>query len=217
MKIQAVIFDMDGLLIDSEPLWQEIESDVFTQVTGTTITPAMTKQTMGRRLDEAITYWHHNYPWESPTKEEVDALILKRIIQAVKEKGEAMPGVYEVIKLFKTKNIPMSIASSSYMELIDAVVDRLGIRKDMKILHSAEHEAFGKPHPAVYITTSQLLGVKPQNCLVFEDAPNGVLAAKAAMMRCIAVPNEHTREDKTFTIADKILTSLEEFSLSDII
>lgn len=215
--IKAVIFDMDGLLIDSEPLWQEVESEIFSRVTEKTITPLMTTQTMGRRLDEAIEYWYEQYPWQTPTRKEVEGEIMKGILGKVKSKGKAMPGVYEVIKLCKVKKIPMGIASSSYMELIHAVVDRLDIRKDMQILHSAEHEPYGKPHPAVYITAAKMLGVQPQDCLVFEDAPNGVLAAKAAFMTCIAVPNEHVKNNKIFCIADYIINSLEDFSTLDIL
>jgi len=111
----------------------------------------------------------------------------------------------------------MSIASSSHMDLIDAVVDTLKIRQDMQVLQSAEYEPYGKPHPGVYLSAAKALGYIPKNCLVFEDSPNGVLAAKAAQMMCIAVPSKDVKNDKRFVIADKVISSLEDFSFSDIL
>ncbi len=210
--VKAVIFDMDGLLIDSEPLWKESEIKTFNEI-GVPLTRKMASETSGLREDEAIEHWYKIYKWKNVTPKEVEARITKKIIDLIKVKGQARIGVYNVIKIVKGKKLPMAIASASISEVINAVVDKLGIRQDMKVIHSAEHEQYGKPHPAVYITTAEKLNVDPESCLAFEDTPRGVLAAKSARMKCIAVPDEMKKGDKIFQIADVVLDTLEDFKV----
>ena len=210
--IKAVIFDMDGLLIDSEPFWEQTEYKILSKI-GVPLTPQMTSQTMGFRIDEVVEYWYAKYPWKSPSKKMVETEIIEGIIKSVKKDGKAKKGAIKLIKLLKQKGIPMAIASSSYIEIIEEVVKKLGIDNDIKILCSSEHEEYGKPHPGVYITTASKLGVSPSDCLVFEDSPNGVLAAKAAKMKCIAVPDKKVLGNRVFQIADLVINSLDEFKL----
>lgn len=210
--IKAIIFDMDGLLIDSEPLWEASEIKTFTAV-GVPLTPETAKQTMGLRVDEVVEYWFSRYPWKKQSKKEIEATIVNNVIELVKEKGEAREGVYEIIKLFAQNNLPMAIASSSQTEIIDTVLEKLHIAHFINVVYSAEHESYGKPHPGVYITAAKQLNVSPENCLAFEDSPNGVLAAKAAKMKCIAIPDPKMISDKRFCIADKIMDSLLGFKI----
>lgn len=212
--IKAVILDMDGLLIDSEPIWEEAEVLCFAKV-GVPLTSEMTKRTMGLRVDEVVQYWFTRYPWKEITQKEVKTEIVEKVIELVKEKGIARKGVNELIAMLKRKNFPLAIASSSQTEIINAVLNKLGIGQEIEVIHSAEHEPFGKPHPVVYITAAEKLGVLPQDCLAFEDSPNGVLAAKAAKMKCVAVPDEKMKEDKRFFIADKVINSLLDFTEKD--
>lgn len=209
--IEAVIFDMDGLLIDSEPLWQEAELHVFNKV-GVPLTPEMTLQTTGLRTDEVVEYWHKKYPWSNPPQKEVSDKIDETVIDLIKSKGTAMAGAKEAVELCKAAGLPIAIASSSSTLLINTVLEKLGIADEVKIIHSAHDEAYGKPHPAVYISTANELGVHPNHCLAFEDSANGVLAAKAAKMKCIAIPEPSLRNDKRFGIADIILHSLHDFT-----
>lgn len=209
--IKAVILDMDGLLIDSEPLWEEAELIVFSKL-DVPLVAEMTKQTMGLRVDEVVQYWFIRYPWKDITQKEVEAQIVNKVIELVIEKGTSRKGVNEFIAIFKRKGLPLAIASSSNTDIINAAIGKLGISKDIDIIHSAEHEPYGKPHPAVYITAAEKLGIHPQYCLAFEDSPNGVLAAKAARMKCVAVPDEKLKKDKRFCIADKVVNSLLEFT-----
>ncbi len=208
--LKAVIFDMDGVLIDSEPLWQEAEIAVFGQV-GIPLTAADVRGTMGLRVDDVVAYWFSRRPWRQPSKKAVEDTIIETVIALVKAKGAACDGVDAILALFQQRNLPLALASSSPRKLIEAVLDKLAIRQHIPIIHSAEMEARGKPHPAVYLTTAQKLGIRPEQCLVFEDSPNGVLAAKAATMRCVAVPNTAVHDDPIFAIADLTITSLKAF------
>jgi HAD superfamily hydrolase (TIGR01509 family) len=209
--IEAIIFDMDGLLIDSEPMWQEAEVAVFNNI-GVPLTIDMTPQTMGLRTDEVVEYWHKRFPWDSPSLQEVSTLIDTTVIELIKHKGVAKEGVSEAIAICEAAGLPIAIASSSPHLLISTVLEKLGIADKMKVVHSAHDESYGKPHPAVYISTANELGIHPNHCLTFEDSANGVLSAKAAKMKCIAIPEPEMRNDKRFGIADVILHSLKDFT-----
>lgn len=208
--IEAAIFDMDGLLIDSEPLWEAAEMVLFPEL-GVPLTPVLKKETTGLRTEEIVDHWHSRYPWSEPKVSVVAACLVQRLSDLVMEQGVARKGAHEALDVCARAGLPMAIASSSPMALIESVLDKLAIRRYFTILQSAEHEPFGKPHPGVYISTARRLGVRPDHCLAFEDSPNGVLAAKAAKMICIAVPDDALRTHPAFCIADRVLASLADF------
>lgn len=210
--IKAVIFDMDGLLIDSEPLWCETEIEVFNKV-GVAITPEKYRETIGLRVDEIVEYWYSRHPWKDVSKKEVEERLVNKITELIKEKGEPLPGAKEIVKTLYDQNLPLAIASSSFLKVIEAATEKLAIDRFLKVVHSAENEAFGKPHPGVYISTAKKLNVNPESCLVFEDSFNGLLAAKAARMKCIAVPSTTLKNDKRSCIANLVINSLEDFQL----
>lgn len=208
--IQAVIFDMDGLLIDSEPFWRRAQKLAF-QTVGVSLSDDDMRHTMGRRIDEVVAHWFHERPWTGASQKDIEALIVDKVIELIKSEGQLLPGVIRVIDLFKSMSLPMAIASSSTSEIIDAVVDTCNIRHNFAHIYSAQHESHGKPHPGVYITTAALLGVPPHRCLALEDSPSGVLSAKAAKMVCVAVPDAENKHHKYIQIADAIIDSLESF------
>lgn len=209
--IKAAIFDMDGLLIDSDPLWLEAEAAALKKC-NIDLTRERYQPTMGLRIDEVVEYWVHKAPWgDSPSKEEVNDDIWRNIIALTREKGVAKEGVGEVLKFLKKKNIKLALASSSLMKFIDVVVDRLEIRDYFELIYSAEHEKYGKPHPGVYITTADKLGVAPIQCIAFEDSFNGMLSAKSAKMKCVAVPEPGIKESEKLSITDVVLNSLRDF------
>lgn len=185
--VKAAIFDMDGLLIDSEQFWRLSQKETLANV-GIKLTNIDVLYTMGWRIDEVVAYWYSKQPWDGPTNSQIQQQIVDRVIEFIKSDGAPMPGVIKTLDFFIAKNIPMAIASSSSETIIDTVVDKLNIRKYFEHIYSAQHEQYGKPHPGTFISTANLLDVPPTNCLVFEDSPYGVLAAKAAKMKCVAVP-----------------------------
>lgn len=210
--IDAVIFDMDGVLIDSEPLWRDAEVAVLTTV-GVPIDDEAAKATTGLRFDEVVGQWYARHPWPGPTQAEIGGRIVAGLVRLVHERGTAMPGALAAVDTLAAAGYPLAIASSSPSEVIAAIVGRLGIGDRFAVLQSAEHEPYGKPHPAVYIEAARRLGVAPTRCLAIEDSPNGVIAAKAARMRCVAVPDPHLRADRRFLAADAALPSLTDLSV----
>ncbi len=206
--IKAVIFDMDGLLIDSEPLWHLAEIESFAEV-NIQLTRQDCLKTTGLRIDEVVAYWYQRFPWSNVSQEQVAEQIVNRMIELIHEKGVAKPGVNSLLQFFQAQELPLALASSSAYRLIDAVVDHLGIREAFQLLYSATDEDYGKPHPAVFLTTAHRLQISPHACLALEDSFNGVLAAKAARMTCIAVPEMYPDHDPRFIIADHIVPSLE--------
>ena len=209
--MKAVIFDMDGILIDSEPLWHIAEKEVFGAL-GITLTDAMCEETTGLRTDAMVAYWYDKQPWSHKSFETVADEIIERMRQLVDTYGVALAGVHEMLHDLAQRPLGIGVASSSPPALIDTVVDKLDIRTYFQVLCSAMDEEFGKPHPAVYLTTATRLGVEPHECLVFEDSMTGVRAAKAAGMTTVAVPAAHQYEDHRFAAADVKLRSLRDFS-----
>lgn len=207
--IKAVIYDMDGLLIDSEPIWQKSEIEVFGDI-GVTLTREMCIQTMGLRLDEVILHWYDRFRWENPDHKRLEKRIIDTVISYILKEGQALKGVHDSLEYFRKNKIPTALASSSCFKIIKNVVTHLGIKEYFSVIHSAEAEPYGKPHPAIYLTTAQLLNVAPVNCLAIEDSVNGLIAAKAARMKAVAIPDQDHFEDKRFGIADWKLRSLEE-------
>lgn len=209
--IQAVIFDMDGVLIDSEPLWHQAERTVFGRL-GLTMTQAMCEETTGMRTDAVVAYWYDRHPWHGQSLDDTARAIIDQVIGLVETHGQALTGVDDLLTMFSARQLPLAIASSSPYRLIDAVVDKLRIRDAFTVMRSAVDETHGKPNPAVYLTTARHLDVPPGDCLVFEDSAAGVQAAKAAGMYTIAVPTASQYDDVRFDIADRKCRSLADFT-----
>ena len=205
--IKAVIYDMDGVIIDSEPLWREALIHCFNKV-GFDFTQDKCRVTQGMRLIEVVEYWYAQQPWQGKTIEEVEQDILTKVTELIAEKGEAMEGVYQSLELFKNKGYKIALASSSASSLINVVLEKLNIKHEFEVIKSAEFLDYGKPHPDVFIKTAEELNVPAINCLVIEDSFHGVLAGKAAVMQVIAVPEKKYHNDPRFSIADYNLTSL---------
>lgn len=210
-RFDAAVFDMDGILIDSEPLWRQAEVAVLRPL-GVPLTEAMCHETTGLRIDEMVGYWHRRYPWSEPSQEAVQGQILETVTEMIVEHGEAMAGVREVLAALRERGMPVAVASSSPRALIDAVVDALGLGEHFAIRCTAIDEAAGKPDPAVYHTAVARLGVAPARCIAFEDSAAGVRAAHAAGLYVVAVPAPGA-DDPAFALADERLASLAELEL----
>lgn len=208
-QFDAVIYDMDGLIIDSEPFWRQVEIKVFATV-GLNLTEEDCMQLTGFRFDEVVEYWWNKQPWQGKSKQQIHDEVLDEMENAIMHHAKEMKGVHASLEYFKSKGVRIALASSSAMRLIKATVKKLKIENYFELLVSAEHETHGKPNPAVFIRTAETLNVRTEKCLVLEDSFNGLLAAKAARMKCIIIPMSTDFDNPRFVIADWKLKSLEE-------
>ena len=209
----AILFDMDGVLIDSEPLWRKAEIEIFQEVS-IYLTDEDCESTAGLRIDEVVTHWYKKSPWkEKPgsNKYDIEFKIVDRLIQYIIESGVPMPGVYEILSFFQQQRIPMGIASSSSYRIIEAVTHKLEIGDFFDVIHSAEEEEYGKPHPDIFISAAKKIGAEPTNCIVIEDSFNGIVAGLAARMNVVAVPDQKHFNNSKFDIATVKIGSLEAF------
>ena len=192
-RFSASIFDMDGLLIDSEILWHEAEIEILGDL-GVPLSRDGCRSTKGMFVGEVTEYWYARYPWTGPTPRRGGGDRSSTGSSPCSWPKESSSRAREhAIALCAERGLPLAVASSSQYRLIDTALEHFGLRHHFALVHSAEDETWGKPHPAVFLTAAAKLGATPRRCLVWEDAPAGVLAAKAASMACIAVP-EHGEE-----------------------
>lgn len=208
-EFEAVIFDMDGVLIDSEPLWKIAMEEVFVTV-GCNLTRQDFQKTVGLRIDEVVGYWHHIVGWQNYSIKEVELMIVDKMIELIHQNGEPLTGVIETIAFLKQNNIKIGLATSSYTVLIHAVLNTLGINDAFDVYHSAENEEFGKPHPAVYLTVAKELNVNPHYCLVIEDSLNGIIAGKAAKMKVVCIPEKTHNPEPKLMLADYMFEDMKQ-------
>lgn len=203
----GIIFDMDGLLIDSEPFWCQAEVEIFNDL-GVPLEKTMCIQTLGLRIDEVVAHWYTQFPWIDVSPETVSQRLIERVAERVARYGKAMTGAIEVVELCQSLDLPLALATSSPMILVRSTLQRLNLQDTFDVLSSAENEDFGKPHPAVYLTAARDLGIHPSCCIAFEDSITGMTSAKAAGMKCIVVPAAEERNNPEFLKADRQINSL---------
>jgi sugar-phosphatase len=209
--IKGVIFDMDGLLVNTEPLWQQAETQIFQQM-GAPLTPEMCKTMMGKRMDEVVAHWCDEFNIRQPSHHEIILDIQDRMEVLIRNGIELMPGVKITLDYFFVYNYSLALASSSANQLIRAVMDTTGIEKYFQVVRSGECEIYGKPHPSIFLSALKEMKLKPHEVVVFEDSFYGGIAAKAANMRTILIPGKEEQNHSKFGFADKVLSSMEEFS-----
>lgn len=211
MQPTTIIFDMDGLLIDSEPLWGEAADEVFSQY-GFSLTQQQHQLTTGLRTREFLEWWFQFHQIDLQQVPIAEAAILETVVEKVRQYGKPMPGVEHIINFCLQRHYKIGLATSSGQALINVVVEKLGIGKHLHATASAEQLPFGKPHPQVYLNCAEALNSHPTECLCFEDSFNGMIAAKAARMKCVVVPAPHDQNNPRFQAADLRLSSLQNFN-----
>jgi sugar-phosphatase len=208
-RIEAVVFDMDGVLVDSEPIWRAVERRVFARV-GIEVTDEDLMATMGVRVADVVAGWHDRRPWDRPSRQEVAEAIVEGVARAIERNGALNEEALRAVDYVAVLGLRLGLASSSPMPLIRAVLSLGGLSERFGAVLSAEDEEHGKPDPAVYRSAARALGVAPERCLAVEDSINGVRSAKAAGMVCVAVPATSAPDDG-FEEADLLLGSMAEF------
>ena len=211
MQYKAVIFDMDGLLIDSEPLWQEAGSETLHEF-GVELSDEQYHSSTGLRTEEWIEHWFNYFNLSMEHAPAAIDTIIQKAIEKIGARGIIFPGVEYILDFFSEKNFKMAIATSSPLSLVEVVLKKLNPGFTFDAITSAEKVAFGKPHPQVYIDCAAILHINPINCIAFEDSFNGMIAAKAAKMKCVVVPAASDCDHAKWGAADLKLKSLDEFN-----
>ncbi|MBJ7220678.1 MULTISPECIES: hexitol phosphatase HxpB [unclassified Brenneria] len=215
-SIRAVIFDMDGLLIDSEPLWDMAELEVIASLGIDTSLRQSMQDTLGLRIDMVVDLWYQLAPWKTPSREVVVGRIIERAIALVAERRPLLPGVEHALQLSREQNRKIGLASASPLMMQQQVLRMFNLEHYFDALASAENLPYSKPHPQVYLNAAEQLGVSPLRCVTLEDSVNGMIATKAARMRSIVVPQAEFSQDPRWALADRKLSSLQQLEAAHI-
>lgn len=188
MALKAVIFDMDGVLIDSEKFWAQAELDVFSSY-GVQVTEELAAQTRYMTTQEVTEFWYERFPWENFDASDLENKVVTRVIEMIQNQDCTMSGVQEFIKNLKNKEYKIGLATNAPLRVAHVVLEKLQVRDLFDTVHSSEFETHGKPHPAVYLTSAKNLGVSPEHCIAIEDSHSGLKAAKGAGMQTVIFTN----------------------------
>jgi sugar-phosphatase len=211
MQLNTVIFDMDGLLIDSEPYWQEAGTETLRQF-NVTLSPIQYHHTTGLRTPEWLDYWFGYFDIDKGLIPAATAALHANVFEKIRSKADPLPGVHQILDFFKSHSFQIGLATSSPLSLARIVTDKLQIGAYFDTVTSAGDLPFGKPHPQVYMDCAAALSANPLQCLAFEDSFNGLIAAKAARMKCVVVPVPDQAHLPKWGAADLKLNSLLEFN-----
>ena len=210
--IEAVVFDLDGVLLDSEQVWDEVREELVKERGGRWHDRAQTEM-MGMSSIEWSRYMHDELGVPDPPQE-ISADVVRRLEEVYRKRLPLIDGAHEAVERLAAR-WPLGLASSSNREVIDLVLDLSGLARFFRVTVSSEEVPRGKPEPDVYLEAARRLGVPPERCAAVEDSHNGIRSAKAAGMRVIAIPNQHYPPgEEALTLADVTLNSLAELTPS---
>ena len=208
--IEAVVFDLDGVIVDSEQVWDDVR-ERYTNEAGGTYTESAARDMMGMSSHEWSRYLADRLGVPG-TPEEINAEVVRRMLARYGEAPPLIAGAVEAVRRVAAA-WPLAIASSSNPELIDVVVAASGLDDVFPVRVSSQEVARGKPSPDVYVEAARRLGVEPPRCGAVEDSHNGIRSAKAAGMLVVAVPNPHyPPDDESTALADVVLGSIAELT-----
>ena len=208
--IEAVVFDLDGIIVDSEHVWDDVRQELAEERGGRWHDRA-SRDMMGMSSPEWSRYMHDVIGLaESP--EEINAEVVRRMEAGYRERLPLIPGAVEAVERLAAR-WPLGLASSSNRELIDLALESSGLGRLFAATVSSEEVARGKPAPDVYLEAARRLGVQPGRCAAIEDSENGILSAKAAGMRVLAIPNpQFPPAPEALAEADAVLASIVELT-----
>jgi HAD superfamily hydrolase (TIGR01509 family) len=204
-----VVFDLDGVLVDSEQVWDAVREELARE-RGGDWHPGAQRDMMGMSSPEWSRYMHDRIGLPEPP-EEINRIVVERMLERYQAGPPWIPGALEAVRDLAA-SFTLGLASSSNRELIDAVLEAGGITELFRATVSSEEVARGKPAPDVYVEAARRLGAEPTRCVAIEDSHNGIRAAKAAGMTCIAIPNAHFPPGDAVEEADLVLASIAELT-----
>ncbi|QQY80324.1 HAD superfamily hydrolase (TIGR01509 family)/HAD superfamily hydrolase (TIGR01549 family) [Keratinibaculum paraultunense] len=208
--MKAIIFDMDGVIIDSEPLHCKLEREILKELGGK-ITEEEHNAFIGTTDYHMWSILKEKFNIKKPV-DEIIQMKKERFIKNI-HMLNLVDNVEEFIEKLHKKGYPMGLASSNNRKIVNLIVNKFKLDKYFNVIISGEDVSKGKPHPEIFLKTAEKMGVEPHNCLVIEDAKNGVIAAKAAGMKCIGFKNPNSGE-QDLSQADLIISSYDELDLN---
>jgi len=213
--IAAVVFDLDGVVVDSEQVWDEVRERLVHERGGRWSDSAQADM-MGMSSPEWSSYMHEELGLAEPP-EQINDEVVRRMLVRYQEDLPLIYGAVPAVERLAAAGLRLAVASSSNRPLIDAVLERAGIAALFAATVSSEEVARGKPAPDVYLEAARRLGVEPARCAAVEDSSNGLRAAHAAGMRVLALPNAHyPPEPDALALAHVVLASPAELSLESL-
>jgi HAD superfamily hydrolase (TIGR01509 family) len=213
--IKAIIFDMDGVLIDSEQIWDDAEKAVFSSY-GIEVTEADQLRTRNMNMLEVSEYWSKRSLRPFSLQDSQQGVI-ENVCQQIKKKPIAMLGALNLLKQLQINNLPIGLATNAPRPVCETVLKCLQIESYFTSVLTADDVKKTKPHPEIYLQSADNLQISPQHCLVFEDSPTGVAAAHSAGMEVIYVNPLRAANSLINNMTRHYLRSLEELKLGDII
>ena len=208
--IEAVVFDLDGVLIDTEELWDEARRQLAEE-RGARWPDDAQRVMMGMSSSEWSRYMHEVIGLAEPPGE-ISAEVVRRLEALYRERLPLLPGALEAIGRIRAR-WPLGIASSSNRPLIDLFLGLTGTREDFRATVSSEEVERGKPEPDVYLEAARRLGVDPARCAAIEDSENGIRSASSADMRVVTIPNHvFPPSGEAQSLAEAVLGSLDELT-----
>lgn len=177
--IKAVIFDMDGVVIDTARFWSDAEREVFTSV-GVKLSAEMTAQTVGMSTSEVTEYWYDRHPWQSPSKKSVEKQVVDRVCELVSFQGQVVDGFELVLAVARRNGLKVGLATNSPRTLVETTLSRLRLRGAFQSIISFDDVHRAKPHPEAYLKCMEDLNVTPSETVIVEDSPTGVEAGIAS-------------------------------------
>ena len=209
-RIAAVIFDLDGVLLDSETAWVEVKKE-FTEDSGGHWKDRAQWDMLGMSSTEWSQYMHDELAVPVPP-EQISSEVAERLVERYRQRLPLLPGAVGAVRSL-AREWPLAVASSSNRNVIDLVLEQAGLADAFAATVSSEEVERGKPAPDVYLEAARRMGVEPESCAAIEDSGNGIRSADAAGMAVIAVPNKDFPPDPdALALAALVLDSLRELS-----
>jgi HAD superfamily hydrolase (TIGR01509 family) len=209
---EAVVFDLDGVLLQSEEVWDAVR-ERYVREAGGRYDEEVQRAMMGMSAPEWSRYLHEEAGVrEDP--EDINRDVVERMLDAYRRELPLLPGAVEAVRR-TAESLPLALASSSNREIFEAVLNLAGIADCFSATVSSEEVARGKPAPDVYLEAARRLGAEPERCAAVEDSHAGIRSAKSAGMRVVAIPNaSYPPDDEALALADAVVRSLDDLTVS---
>jgi len=192
--IKAVILDMDGVVIDTEGFWRDAEKQVFGEL-GVEVTEELAAQTAGMSTTQVTEFWYEKCPWEAPGKDEVEQGVVDRVGELIDSKGQAIVGLFELLKDIRRRGLKVGLATNSPRTLVNEALRKLSLREAFDAVVSFDDVEEAKPNPEVYLKCLVQLSVEPGEAIIVEDSVTGVEAGLAAGCRVLNLTHDAVASD----------------------